>query len=394
MNILFIHNNFRLFNNLDCGAANRNTIFVRSLVRLGHVDIISFFDEQIKSNIDNCNVVYNSPISTNRRKFDKVLKVVKLLLFPWLPYGYYDYNKEYLEIIEKQLRKKQYDYIACRYIGTAVNCGLDKYADILIIDVDDNPTNTFKNILKTGNIKHFWTKWLMLWKITFANCMTERYLNKIRYSFFSNMLEPPSRKSVFLHNVSVLDEKIPNINEETPFRLLTVGHLNYSPNRCGVIHFVEHIFPKIRKQISDVELCIVGKSKDESLIKRLNSYEGVKTLGYVEDLSLAYKECRVVIIPVYQGSGTCVKFAEALMMNRPIVSTPVGARGFQQFCISQKHYILANNDIDFINGVVSLLSSLDKSKVIAKNAYNVGKVHFSQERFFEIVAKTINGMNN
>ena len=338
MNILFIHTTYRIFDKLDSGAANRNTLFVESLSRLGHVDIISFFEEPIKSNINNCDVIYNRPMSRISRA-GKLKKVVGLLMFPWLPWGYYDYNKECFRIVEKQLRRRDYDYIACRYMSTAITCGLEEFADKLIIDVDDNPTNTFKNIINTGDYHHFWTKWLMIWRVAFAKHMTKRYLNQVRCSFFSNMMESPSPKSVFLHNVSVVSNVVPTLNANTPNRLLTVGFLDYPPNRYGIIHFVECIFPIIKARVKGVELCIVGKSKDESLLNYLNSIEGVKTLGYVDDLSLVYQECRVVVIPVYQGSGTCVKFVEGLMMNRPIVSTPMGARGFQQICYNQKHFI-------------------------------------------------------
>ena len=59
MNILFVTCTFRVFDRIDCGAANRSTMFVKSLAKIGHVDVISFGKDVIKSNIPNCNVVYN-----------------------------------------------------------------------------------------------------------------------------------------------------------------------------------------------------------------------------------------------------------------------------------------------------------------------------------------------
>lgn len=393
MYILFVHRYFRLFDKLDTGAANRNTMFVKALSQLGHVDIISFYGEPLVPNIDNCEVVFNKTVSKNR-KIDKIIKIVRLFFTPWLPYGYYDYNKECLKVVEKQLHNKKYDYIACRYISTAIICGLEKYANKLIIDVDDNPANVYRNILNSGNSRFFWKKWLMTWKIMFVGFMTQRYLNQCKCSFFSNILEPPSDKSIFLHNVSAVSKILPALKDKAPNIILTVGFLDYSPNRDGVIHFVENIFPQIKEKVQDVVFYIIGKSKDESLLNYLNGIDGVKTLGYVEDLLLAYNECRVVVIPVYQGSGTCVKFAEGLMMNRPIVSTPVGARGFGNICKDGEHFVLAKSDEEFAEGVIKLLKSINYSREIATNAYKVGVANLSQERFYEIVANAVKNKMN
>lgn len=392
MNILFVHCNFRLFNKLDTGAANRNTMFVKALSQLGHVDIISFYGEPINVNIENCDVLYNKQI-TNQSVNDvwkKLSKLIKLIITPWLPEGYYHFNIKRYEIVEKQLRQQKYDYIACRYIGTAVSCGLLKYSNRLIVDIDDNPANALKNNLHEGNFKHFWSKWIMMWQSFFIGYMTKKCLKKVRLSFFSNILEPPYKESVFLHNVSTENTVLPALEDKTPKRILTVGYLDYPPNRFGVNYFINHIFPKIKNIVDDVEFYIVGKTEDEEWFNYLNSIDGVKALGFVDDLTLAYKECRVVIIPVYQGSGTCVKFVEGLMMNRPIVSTPVGARGFDRICKDGTDYILANHDNEFADGVVKLLNSIELSKTMASNAHNVYQEHFSQNRFMEIVTKAIN----
>ena len=48
--ILFVSCKFRMFDNLDCGAANRSTMFVKSLSKIGSVNVVSFYKEPIKSN--------------------------------------------------------------------------------------------------------------------------------------------------------------------------------------------------------------------------------------------------------------------------------------------------------------------------------------------------------
>lgn len=50
MNILFVTCTFRVFGGIDCGAANRSTMFVKSLAKIGHVDVISFGKDSITLN--------------------------------------------------------------------------------------------------------------------------------------------------------------------------------------------------------------------------------------------------------------------------------------------------------------------------------------------------------
>jgi len=115
----------------------------------------------------------------------------------------------------------------------------------------------------------------------------------------------------------------------------------------------------------------------------------VEAVGFVEDLVSEYKKARVVVVPIYQGTGTCVKFVEGLMMNRPVVSTPVGVRGFEEICKDGKHYMLAKSDEEFSGKTVELLSSLTTSQTIAKAGYEIAKKNFSQERFYEIVIEAL-----
>ena len=394
MNILFISCNYRMFEGVDCGASNRSTMFVKALSNLGHVDVVSFYKEPIYSNVDNCDVVY---CSSSENKVNPQTtgpahtgaKFLKLLFKNKDVYSYYELDKEKESVVDDFVQKKHYDIIACRYIEEAAICGLVKYFDRLVIDVDDNLESGYKRDIPNMQFRHFWNKWMINLTVRNIGKMSESFLSKVKCSFCSNQLEPPYSKSVFLHNVTTISEIIPAITETTPVRMLIVGWLDFWPNKNGVLYFVENILPKIRKENPVAELYIVGKSKDSEFLKRLNETDGVRALGFVEDINAEYKNCRVVVVPVYQGAGTSVKFVEGLFVNRPIVSTPMGARGFECICKADQDYMLAENDDEFVKKIVKLLSSVEMSTQIANNAYKVGNENFSQKRFIEIVKNTI-----
>lgn len=160
------------------------------------------------------------------------------------------------------------------------------------------------------------------------------------------------------------------------------------PNSYGISHFVREIYLLIRKKVSDVELCIVGKGR-QNIEDVVNRMEGVTALGFVEDISVEYENAKVVVIPIYHGAGTAIKFVEAMFMNRPIVSSPVGTRGFDVIAKENEHYLLAKNDEDFANKTVELLLDTEKSNTMANKAYELAKNNFSQEKFMDIVKETI-----
>ena len=205
-------------------------------------------------------------------------------------------------------------------------------------------------------------------------------------------MESPSPQSVYLHNVAQVNVDIPDINESTPNRILFVGHNNYFPNIEGIRHFVDRIFPLVKDKLPDVELRVVGQG-EKTFLDSMNSVDGIVAPGFIDDLAVEYTNARVVIVPIYHGAGTCIKFIEALSMNRPIVSTPFGARGFDEFCVSGKHYMRAEDDADFAEKIITLLSSLEISKKMASKAKEIPDKYFSQVEFERIVKEAILGNN-
>lgn len=391
--ILFVSCYFHMFNNIDCGASNRSTMFVKALAQIGDVDVISFAERPIESNIERCNVIFQKSIPDKTLKkrgyTQKITNLIKLLIHPQNPYTYYSLDKEKESIVRNLIENGNYDYVACRYINEAASCGLLNYSDKLILDVDDNLFSAAKRDLANKKFKSPIHKLIANSRARLLSVMSKSVLKNVKYSFYSNIAEPPYSKSVFLPNVTIRGVDIPALQDNVPKSLLIVGWLDFPPNKYGALYFSQNVFPLIRKQIPDIELRIAGKCKDSTFLNTLNNIPGVKALGYVSDISVEYKKCGVIIIPVYQGSGTSVKFTEGLTMNRPIVSTPMGARGFDNLCHSGKHYLLAPNDVAFSECVISLLKSVEKAKKIAESAHEIGVKYFSENTFINIVKSKI-----
>ena len=390
MNILFVHDGpFRIFDNLDSGASVRNTLFVKALSQFGHVDVISFYEGELRSNIENCDVINVKLNSSIERRSYRGKKWIDLFFRLENPYTFFPLDSQKEKYIDEHFRNHSYDFVACRYIKNAIRCGLLKYREKLIIDIDDNPANAYKIEASHTHPLYVHTHWRLFVQGKTIGRMVKKVIKKTFCTFYSNPFEKPSSKSVLLYNTTSTDANIIDITDSTPFRILVVSWMDYYPNKEGCSHFVKRVFPLIQSEIPGIELHIAGKCSDAQYIEQLNVIEGVKVLGYVDDIARVYQESRAVIIPVYYGSGTSVKFIEGLMMNRPVVSTPMGARGFNLVCRDGEHFLLANNDNEFAGKVIDLLKDIELSKRLAHNALVTGREYFSQEGFMATVRNAV-----
>jgi len=390
MRILFISNWYKLFSNLNSGAANRSTMFIKALTSMAEVDVIDFSGGE-ESNIERCNVVYSQsmPLALKTEPNDGRWRKFMRLFDTRHPENVYPLSQEKMEIVDNYMRSGCYDYVACRYFNEAIECGLFRYANQLIIDIDDNPANMYK-MLRNNFQGMSWKNYIyhQLYVHT-IRIMVKNMLNKTFCVFHSNPTESPSHKSIYLHNVAVQKENIALVkNNEVP-KIIMVGSCNYGPNADGVKHFVDEIFPKILLAIPNAQFYLVGRVNNDEIEEYLSQKKHVFMTGYVEDIAEVYRVSNVVVIPIYSGCGTCVKTIEAMKMNRPFVSTPVGMRGLDDKMEPNVDYMLALNDADFAEKVIALIQNVSKSNHMAKNAYQKYLNYWSMDRFTEIVKESI-----
>lgn len=384
MNILFINNLYPIFDKGDSGASNRSTMFITALAAMGHVDVVSFIADQV-STVENCEVIYSQDcpsIKENGRlgKFAKILR-------PWDINAIFPLNKEKEQIIDAYVREKKYDYIAVRYINEAAECGLLKYADQLLLDLDDNPYKASMNAAQTAR-----TLRNRIYSYIYARELkwqVEHVTKKVYRVFHSNPLEKPVEKSIYLHNVAMCDHPLPYVTEETPLQLLVIGTWHYAPNRDGIRHFLKNVYPKVREQLPDINLRIVGRIYEDALREELLEEENVTLVGYAQDLTQEYANVRMAIVPLYSGSGTSIKLLEAMCINRACVSTEQGARGMDGILTPDVDYLYAVNDEAFAKKIIETITDVDKCNELAHNALKAMNEHLSKEKFVKIVKEVI-----
>ena len=135
-------------------------------------------------------------------------------------------------------------------------------------------------------------------------------------------------------------------------RLAFSGSMDWHPNEDAVIHFADEILPRIRAEIPDATLTVVGRNPSQRL-RDVAARARIDVTGTVEDVRPSISEASVYVVPLRAGGGTRLKIFEALAMAKPVVSTTVGAEGLA--LEPGHHFVAADGSVAFAGAVVDLL---------------------------------------
>ena len=109
----------------------------------------------------------------------------------------------------------------------------------------------------------------------------------------------------------------------TPRRLVFMGTRDWPPNQEAFLYALK-LWPRIAAGIPDAELCVVGAKKPGATDPQYP--DGVRDLGFVDDLQAFLGTCRAMIAPIKTGGGVRVKLLDAIRMGLPVVATTRGDR--------------------------------------------------------------------
>lgn len=274
-----------------------------------------------------------------------------------------------------------FDVVVTRYVQPLCNY---KYWNIapLLIDIDDYPPQVFETIRKNQLLWGLKTlgKYITRWQTDYlikmsvggwiANKEQEKLLGD-NYVFLPNIPQLPS-----------LNYKVDNKERKDFF---TVGKMSYSPNSEGVSRFLEQIWPLFHKQYPDVQYFIVGKGAPEAEVELWNSFEGVKYIGYVENLEELYEKSLATIVPVYSGGGTCIKTLEAMAYSRTCLSTKFGARGLADEVVKGEKGILLFEDAESFINVYNKVLDIKQREEIERQGKDFVISSYSIESFNKAV---------
>ena len=236
-----------------------------------------------------------------------------------------------------------------------------------ILDIDDVPSRLFasraENALSIKEKVVTYRKSVLWWR-------RERILKK-RFSLIAAASEEDRRYlgngasvTVVPNGFSQPTKQHPKVATDPP-RIGFIGTLKWFPNRNGVEWFIKDVWPHVKREISTVRLRLVGDGSDGPIASSGPDIDG---LGWVEDPELEIASWSAMIVPVRCGAGTRVKIVEAFSKKCPVVSTKLGAFGYE--VLSGEDILLADDPRDFASACVLLLRDTSLGAKVSENAWN------------------------
>ena len=280
--------------------------------------------------------------------------------------------------IAEIIAKDTYDYIVAQYVDLATLVPRNARGS-MIFDPDD-----FLKSLPPG-VKGSVIERM---KLLVRNNLARRIAETSLHVWFANSRPghvPDNPRRSFMPNVVKLPDaarrRIPMVRQ----RLLMVGLFDHAPNADGIAWFMEHVWPTLSAKFPAAEMHAIGRMQPD-LAMRLPS---VCFRGFVEDLAAEYDQSAVVIAPIRSGGGTQIKVIDALVHERPLVSSTFAHAGFADYLQTGEHLLTADTAADWIAACSLLLEKSDEAEAMAKRGASQASMKFGPERMVEEVKSTL-----
>lgn len=163
-----------------------------------------------------------------------------------------------------------------------------------------------------------------------------------------------SEKVVLISNIHQhLDKNSDFIGFENRKDILFVGSFRHDPNNDAVKHLKQNIMPLVWQTLPEIKVNIVGSYITED-IKSLASSR-FNLLGFVDDINVTLNASKLFVAPLRFGAGIKGKIGQSLEHSLPLVTTDVGAEGFD--FENQQEIMIANSAEEIAHKIVALYTN-------------------------------------
>lgn len=150
----------------------------------------------------------------------------------------------------------------------------------------------------------------------------------------------------------------------TPPRIGFIGLFDYLPNREGIHWFANQCWPRIKREVPEARLRLVGQGSDGPAKP---DAPGVEGLGWLANPADEIATWSATVVPIRLGAGTRVKIAQAFSQKCPIVSTTLGAYGYE--AVDGREMYLADSAEAFAERCVRAIREPEKAAQMAEKAW-------------------------
>lgn len=176
-----------------------------------------------------------------------------------------------------------------------------------------------------------------------------------------------------------------------PHELVFTGSMDWLPNEDAIRFFAEQVLPLVRRAVPGVSLTVVGRNPSPWLEELGRRDPSVAVTGRVEDVRPYMERAAVYVVPIRVGGGTRLKIYEAMAMEKPVVSTTIGAEGLpvrdgEEVCIADGAEAFAAAVVRLLEDEAEAHALGGRGAALVRGEFGWGRV---AERFAEICGRAV-----
>ncbi len=254
-------------------------------------------------------------------------------LFSRLPYAVKKYESaEMRQMILRRVKQDRPDVVVCDFLTPSINlpeqlgCATVLFQHNVEAMIWKRHYETQTNLLKRLYLFGQWKKMRALER---SEC--QRYNQVIAVSREDSEM---MRHDYGIQTVTDVPTGVdtdffrPQATIQTePASLVFTGSMDWLPNVDAINWFCSEILPLVRAQIPNVKLTVVGRKPGNELLELSKRNPSIIVTGRVDDVRPFMEKAAAYIVPIRIGGGTRLKIYEAMAMEKPLISTTVGAEG-------------------------------------------------------------------
>jgi polysaccharide biosynthesis protein PslH len=176
-----------------------------------------------------------------------------------------------------------------------------------------------------------------------------------------------------------------------PNSLVFTGSMDWLPNEDAINYFTQQILPLIKTSVPDVNITVVGRNPSRKLQELGQRESSITVTGRVDDVRPYMEVAAAYVVPLRIGGGTRLKIYEALAMEKPTISTTVGAEGLN--IDNGEDILLADTPSDFATAVVRVLQEPAFAQQLGSKGAQTVRARYSWNKVaaeFDSICNSIN----
>ena len=316
-----------------------------------------------------------------------------------LPYAISKYESRAMRSrITELTGNREYDVVVCDFLAPAVNlprrlpCPTILFQHNVEAMIWKRHAEVQRNALKRTYLSGQWRQMQ-----AFENVMCRRVDHVIAVSREDSELMRREYKVTAIDDVPTgVDTNFfrpRHAEEREPLNLVFTGSMDWLPNEDAIRYFTNEIMPLIKKEQPGVTLTVVGRNPYRALVELSRRDSSVIVTGRVDDVRPYMERAAAYVVPLRIGGGTRLKIFEAMAMEKPIISTTVGAEGLP--VRNESELLLADSPQDFAAAVLRTLNDHEFAFHLGRRAATLVRQEFGWQRvarrFAEICEQTLTG---